>query len=602
MTRLLRCLALLLLLASIGSAAPATQPIMEPGELRPGMKGYGLTVFSGTEPERFGAEVLGVVKNNWASGDMIVLRLDHPELTGMGVIQGMSGSPVYIEDKLIGAVSYGWSYSIHPVAGVTPISEMLKVNAQITKFPAQVPEEFPGEPRPDGAVSVDARTLSTLGLTTTGDGLFRPLGTPVFLSNGHPALLEQARKMFADTGFTAVAAAAGGGTPVSAPPPATDLKPQPGSALGIDLIRGDFQMSAIGTVTYVETDRLVGFGHSMSSIGASDAPASLAYIVGSIPALSFPFKMGYTVKEIGALRQDRQFAVGVTTEARTTMLPVRFRVINAAEKNDHTFHYEVMPERRMSAGLVSLCLAQSIAASSTLDGPMNMRVDYQIVLNNGRTLEQRHFVTGEGGVLFAGARRLEGDLDQLVSNRYEPIRVKSVTGTVQMDERHQVMTLDRVIREKTKVRRGDTVAGTVRFNQWRHAPKDVPFSVRIPKTLPAGGYELYLADGKTREQYERSLRPELGRVENLSDLIDQLEADFPENTLYVLLVDPGDRTIIQRQSLDSLPSSVRLVTEQTSRDPKQTFTSRGRLIAEQRIEFPTYLAGTTMLPIDVLEK
>lgn len=595
------------LLASIGWAAPTTQPgsappILDPSELRPGMKGYGLTVFSGTEPERFGAEVLGVVKNNWASGDMVVLRLDHPALTGAGVIQGMSGSPVYIEGALIGAVAYGWAFSLQPVCGVTPIREMLKVNATITKEPALVAEEWPGAPPTPGAVSVDPGVLSAMGLTTSGDGLFRPLAMPVSLSSASPAVLEQARTLFADSGFKPVAATAGGGTPDSAPPPPADLTAEPGSAIGIDFIRGDFQMAAIGTVTYLEPDRLVAFGHSMMSIGASDAPASLASIAVSIPSLSFPFKMGYTVKEIGALRQDRQFALGVTTEGRTRMLPVQFRVVNAVGKSDHTYHYEVMPERRMAAGLVSLCLAQSIAAASTLDGPMNLRVDYRIVLDNGRTLEQRHFVTGEGNVLFAGARRLETDVDELVSNRYEPVRVTSVSGTIKMDERHQVLTLDRVIREKTKVRRGDTVTGTVRFGQWRRPPKDVPFQIAIPKNLPAGQYELYLADGRSREQYERSLRPELSRVDSLADLIDQLEADFPENTLYVLLVDPSDRTVIQRQSLDSLPSSVRLVTEQTSRDPKQTYTSRGRLIAEQRIEFPTYLAGSTMLPIDVLDK
>lgn len=573
----------------------ADPPILEPSELRPGMKGYGLTVFRGTEPERFGAEVLGVVRNNWVEGDLILMQLDHPALEGTGVIQGMSGSPVFIDEKLVGAVALGWSFTVRPVCGVTPIGEMLKIRDRITAEPSLPPEEW-GSPLPD--LTADAQGLTAGPPEATAR--FQPLGMPLFLSTSDARFEAEARRLFPSGSFVPVAAGAMGAP--GSPPPADDAKLQPGSAIGIDFIRGDFQMAGIGTVTWVDDRRLIAFGHAMTAIGAIDAPVSLAAVVTSIPTLAFPFKMGYTVQEIGALREDRQFGIGATLEARTEMLPVVFRVTNSATGSDRTFRYEVMPERRIAPGLVGLCVAQSVAASSTLDGPMNLEIDYRITLADGRTLHQSHRVTGESGVLFAGSRRLIADLTKLQSNRFEPVRLRSVQGTIVMDERHRVMTLDRVIREKSKVRRGEALTGTARLVRWRDEPLEVDFRLALPKELRAGSYELYLADGRNRAEFEKTLRPELSRVERLNDLVEQMEEDFPEDTLYVLLVDPAERLVMQRQRLDDLPASVRMVTEQTTRDPKQALVTKGRLVAEQRLRFEDYVSGVTMLPIDVKEK
>lgn len=598
-------------------------PIMDSSELRPGMKGYGLTVYSGTKPERFGVEIKGVLSSRFAGGDMIICQLDHPEMKDIGVIAGMSGSPVFIDDKLIGAVAYGWGFSVRPICGVTPIKSMLEVFDLVTKDP-QVPRSeitdgirswpearaaFTNDLASLEPLTLESSDLATLGLSDLADGRngalsMEPLSTPLMVSTTSPRVMEQIDKMFRGSVFRPVMTGAQGivGGEKLDDKTLASLAPQNGSAFCVVLCEGDLYMAGLGTLTYTEGDRMVGFGHPMFGFGAVDVPTRLAEVVSVIPSVMRPFKMGNMVKPMGALRQDRLPAVGGSLTAQSTMVPVTY-TINAPEmKGGRTFHFNVWNDRRFLPMITSMLFMEAMEKAVRIDGPMNLRLDYEIALEDGRKLSKSEYIAGEDFLAYSAGDMIGFDALKIANNRFEPVKIKSVTGRAQIGLQQQVMVLERVIRDDRKLYPGDVVKGELVYNRWREDQSRIPFQVKLPDRLKPGKYELQFVDGQTRGSLERNFRPELNVVNSFEDLLRQTTPSFPNNVLHVLLVDPREDVVIGDNKVSSLPTSVAQITRDTMRDTRLLSTTRGRLITEQRRPFDAQVIGSTVLPITIEDK
>ncbi|MDW8344513.1 MAG: SpoIVB peptidase S55 domain-containing protein, partial [Verrucomicrobiae bacterium] len=245
--------------AQAGELAP---PILRPEQLRPGMRGYGLSVFRGTEPERFEVEILGVLPNAFPKQDLILIRMSGADLEKHKVIAGMSGSPIYIEDKLIGALGYGWAFENEPMAGVTPIHNML---ADLQRPPAPPAADRRTELWP---TQLPASSVGTLpGVTPSRLALEspRPLVTPLACAGFRPQTLQPWADWLERLGFWPVTAGGGGlGGEADGKGPVALV---PGSAMGVQLVRGDFNATAVGTVTHVIGDRVLAFGHPFFQMG-----------------------------------------------------------------------------------------------------------------------------------------------------------------------------------------------------------------------------------------------------------------------------------------------------------------------------------------------
>ena len=351
--------ALALLVPAVCLAEPSV-PTSPPSALRPGQKAVVRTVFAGDSAETFEAEIVGVLPGGRAEGDLILARATSPRVERTGVAQGMSGSPVYVDGRLVGALSSGWAFSKEPVFGITPIGEMLSV--------LETPESEPGEGTP-GPVGVEPsaalpryRELRWTDEDSSPDLLPRAvpaarpwLALPLSVSGLHPAALESVRSLFEPQGFAVVP-----GGRDRAPDRGRGL--EPGDAVAVDVVRGDLNFSAIGTVTYRQGDRVLMFGHPFFHSGEVRLPLSTARITTILGSLNTSFKLGVAGAPIGTATQDRRTAVAGRLGPTPRLLPIRV-IVRGTQPREQRFAFESIDDRSLLPQIVSTTVLNSLLES-----------------------------------------------------------------------------------------------------------------------------------------------------------------------------------------------------------------------------------------------
>jgi len=300
-------------------------------QIRKGMRGYGVTVFEGTTLKKFDVEVVGVLNNIGPSQNLILIKVDAPEVQRAGVIAGMSGSPVYIDGKVIGALAYAWQFAKEPIAGVTPIDEMLKmaeVGSRASSIVAATPRMSGAELLKSIIEGKTGDAFEKMVGSIAGGGASqasamsgaKPIAVPLSLSSFAPDTVARFGKYIDAMGFVAV--------PSGATSTSTTVKPSaskqfaPGDAIGAVLLRGDFYVAATGTVTYVDGDRVYAFGHPFLDMGEVKFPMAKSEIVGVMPSLATSFKFANGGEVVGAFRQDRSSGIMGQLGDSADMIPV----------------------------------------------------------------------------------------------------------------------------------------------------------------------------------------------------------------------------------------------------------------------------------------
>lgn len=591
---------------------------MDVDELRPGMKGYALTVFSGTKPERFPIEIKGVLRNAFADGDMIIFEADHPTLKQHGVVAGMSGSPVFVDDRMIGAIAYGWGFSVRPVGGITPIRSMLGVYEQTTQESRVEDNEratVNAWPEARAALEQSRRIgLESLRLTPEqmrqfgiapdsaagagSGGLFQPLGAPLTISSRNPLVLETLQQAFAGmnviptiTGLSGIGRGADSQTTGTI---------ENGSAFSVVLADGDIAISALGTATYVEGDRFVGFGHPMFGDGPIDAPVAFSDVITFVPSLMRPFKLGNALNQVGALRQDRQAAVGATLAAESHLVPLHVR-IESSEADPHEFNFRVWEDRRFLAALAASCFIESLDRAVRLAGPMEMELQYQIRLRDGRQLDRRQFVSGPDMVGLIGGMMMMDDLLTLGDNPFRPVAFEGISMVARIGSRQKMMALREVTPDRREYKRGQTIRATAKLQPWRGEMVSLPVSMAIPATLRPGTYELRLLDGMGRLALERQMRADLSEPRTFDELFRARIPAFSIDSVYTVLLDTKDKTGYGRAAIPNLPGSIAQTAQATRRGSKAPPTARGTIIDETTTAFDAMIVGSATITITVTE-
>src|SRR5262245_35505699 len=346
-------------LAGLSARAHGDTALMSVDDIRPGMVGIGHTVFDGTHVEEFKANILGVLQNVIGPDrNLILAKLEGGPLAHTGVIAGMSGSPVYVDGKLIGAVSYSLgSFPKEAIAGITPIAEMTDAAAMTTARPqaARVRIEYPvtreslatafrralNWNRPFADHPEDVRSNTVAAVAEFGAGqlgtLMRPIATPLAMSGFNPEVADLLGSAFRDQGFVpmgAGAVAARGEKPFEGP-----LKP--GDAVGVMLVGGDLMLGATGTITHIDGDRVYAFGHPMYNLGPTEFPMTRAYVYTVLPSLFSSIKLASTGEIIGTFLQDRATTIAGRLGAGPRMIPVTIS-LSSSRAPTRTFKYTVV--------------------------------------------------------------------------------------------------------------------------------------------------------------------------------------------------------------------------------------------------------------------
>lgn len=521
-------------------------PTVSPDELKPGMKGYGLTVFRGTKPERFDVEVVGVMKNFRPSQDLILVKTPHPRLNITKNVKGMSGSPIYFKGKLAGAYAYSLSsFQAEPVAGVTPIAPMLaEMNRPV------LPGLWPGTSgQPIGAKKAKAQTgaggLRYEGKTGTydlgahakqarrtftssaGAGQITPVSTPLMIGGMGGMGITILREQLEPLGMEPLQAGGAGAAkrPKGAPAHFVD-----GGSLGVQLARGDVSVMGLGTVTHVRGSKAVGFGHPMLNGGNSQLPTALGDVLWIYASNQHSFKVGVPISPLGALVQDRQSAVVADERAVAPTFPVHLSVKGAGPAPRSTWNSEVSADRFLAPSLTASVIGSAIEATISERRDTTWQLESTFEIDGRPALVLRDFGVAVGGTPDAGDIRqshLVRAMGSVLSNPWEPVRVQRVTSHLTVSFDHDVLRLRGVELLQERVPVNQPVRLRVRLRSHHGKEETRVFSVRLPAELADETVELEVVPG-------HEVEPELAAAENLSQLLANLpKASLPPKSLVV---------------------------------------------------------------------
>ena len=567
----LRSFAACVALVGLVTAMPAAQTsIIRLDEVRPGMVGIGRTVFEGSRIEEFKVHIIGVLRNVVGpSRNLVLARLEGGPLATTGVIAGMSGSPVYIDGRLLGAVSYQLGqFPKEPIAGITPIGEMTDATAIAPVTQGTRPVAITWPPSPADLLAIWSRDLGRAQpfaadasqAILTGDAsltsvaaMLRPISVPLVSAGFAPSVLAPIAPALAERGFLPVSASQDGTQHVSGAAPRTL---RPGDAMGVALLTGDFMLGATGTVTHIDGDRIYGFGHPMYNLGPTQFPLTEADVQVVLPSLMASTKLASFGQVVGVIQQDRATAVAGRLGAGPAMIPVDI-TLNSDRTAARTFRFSMVRDHTFTPLLTYLTVANVLTSYERGAGPASYEVKGIATIRAHGDIAFEDIFAGDQPANAASAY-VAGPLTFLMKNSTSPVDVEKVSLTITATEQSRTARIERVWLDTDRPRpgRAANVKVLLRTHAGEELLKTIP--IEIPGNA-SGTLQLLVADAvRLSAEDRRSARPE---AQEVSQLIRTFNKARRSNRLYVRLSSPADGVVVNGEPLTALPPSVLAVLE-----------------------------------------
>jgi hypothetical protein len=523
--------------AAFAPAAAAKEPGFFPVDsVRAGMTGIGLTVFQGTRIDTFGVTILGVLKGHRPGASLILARAEGSYLQGTGIIGGMSGSPVYLGGRLVGALAYTWSFLKEPIAGITPIGEMLGLlPAPGSRSPGDDPERRLGWLPPGGARHEPWGESS-------------PIVTPLVLSGFTPEAIRYLEPWLAERGFVV---SAGG-----AQEPGGDCGSiVPGSAVGVQLVRGDWSAAAIGTATHRDGDRVLAFGHPFVGMGWVRFPFTAAKIHTVFPNQQVSTKIGSPTADCGTLLADRAPGVAGEIGESPSMVPVSVEVRGTGGIS-RRYRFEVARSRLLTPSLVAAAAVNSISESLNDVGFATVRYDLRYFMNGGRTEVNRGNAYLTSSPLTGVGEEVSQSLALLLSEHYRPSVLDSVRIDVEAASGLDAAKILSIRVRPTWVSPGDSVQVEATIRRSRGGVEVLRAALRLPVSTPEGEVTVRVCDGEETDKWDRERAPELFQPDTFDQLVRIIEAERRLDRLYVQLYRSGTGATVKGGEISQPPGSV----------------------------------------------
>jgi len=576
MTSALRPILLTLALAAAAFAAlPARTALMSVDEVRPGMVGVGRTVFEGTDPEEFKVHILGVLRNiAGPQRNLILARLEGGPLASTGVMQGMSGSPVYIDGRLLGAVSYSiGAFSKEPIAGITPIGEMTEAARAGTRRPAatKVALSWPltretvsaalraayDRVRPFADSPADVRALGMPGAEAGRLGsLLRPIATPLTMAGFAPQTTSLLAGPFESAGFAPVL---GGPPPPDADPASGRTRPlQAGDAVGVSLMSGDLDLGATGTVSYVDGDRVYAFGHPFLALGPTQFPMTRARVYSLLPSLMTSFKISTMGEVIGTFDQDRATVISGVLGKGPQLIPIRV-TLESERGLRKTFRFAVVNDQLFTPLLTYVSVFNTIGSYERQLGAATYAIKGHARVKGQPDVAIEDMFAGDNAVAGAAAA-VAGPVTYLLTNDLEKLELQDIDITLTAFEEPRIATIERVWLDEVRPRAGRTVPLKVLLRSYRGEEEIRTVPIEIPANAPST-VSLLVSDAATLTRWEQRELRRSGQPESIAQMIRTLNTTRRNNRLYVRLVADQPGAVVQGETLPALPPSVMAVLE-----------------------------------------
>lgn len=601
------------LLASIAVAqvpqpkAPALFPLED---LRPGMKGTARTVFSGTEAEEFGVEILGVLPGfPGPRQSAIIARLTGANAERTGVFAGMSGSPVFIDGKIVGAIAFSFPFSKDPIAGITPIKQMIDLfnkgsenvkpkEPRVVSFSQLAGTDWkPNLPKP--AVS----SVSLLAPVTAGSPLMpligqqmTPIATPLVFSGISQESLAVFTPQLVASGLLPVSGV-GGSAAITPLAEVNGNTFPPGSSISVQLVRGDYSLAAAGTVTLRDEDRIYAFGHPFLSLGASDMPMTESSVVTVISNMNNSFKLAVPGKMVGSISQDRASGIFGLLRQAPKMIPVKVSLHTSRDRTE-TYSYEIVNDSFLTPLLLNFTLFNTITSSERAIGDSTISVKGEIKVKGQESIQiDRRFSANNNSPIMA-ASSIAAPVSSLLSSGFDDVQVDGITLDIDSSETKYAGTLERITLDRTEVRRGENieVQAYVRTESGKQFVQRIP--VRIPEDAGLGQLLVFVGDGGALQEGSaaKSFVPQ-----DLGQLVKAINTVKKSDRLYVKLFRITNGAVIGTSELPSLPPSMvaTLNSDRTSGGYTPTVLSPVYEMELPPAEF--VISGQQLIAIDVVK-
>lgn len=552
----------------------AQTPMISPREVRPGMTGYGLTVFKGLTPERFPIRVIGVLRHYLPKMDVILIETDDPRLVHTGIVQGMSGSPIYIEGKLAGALAYGWRFSKDAVAGVTPIENMLaelhrpvrgksaqpmaveaaNVPSQSGRYVAELPrKELLTELARGGQVEGSRTPTEILRLTpgavlAGAEPKLMRASLPLVVAGLTERALEGLREALQP--FNLVPLQAGGIGAATGSGRGPD-RFEPGGSIAVQLIRGDISASGTGTVTHVDGNKVLGFGHPMFTAGELFAPVATAEVLTFLASISSSFKLANVLREIGSLILDREACIVAEMGQKAAMIPVQLTV-RVKGQPDYLLNSEVASHRAFTPMLLASVVGSALGAAVPDVVETTVRIDSKVTARGFAPLLSTDTMAAAEGVspkMLLNSMGLR-QVMSLIANPFQTVPIDRLEMTLSVEHKAQVAEILSVALASDELEPDTEPSIYVTLQPYGGGPRTVravPFTV--PRVLAGQSLKIEVAAGNL-------VRPEMAPAETLPDYVANLRKGYPAQQLVVTLSTTDEGVTLRGRIVPSLPASV----------------------------------------------
>jgi len=576
-------------------------------QIHEGMKGTALTVFQGVKPEVMEVEVLGVMRNvNGPKGDIILVRLHGTKPEYTGVVAGMSGSPVYFDGKLAGALAFRiGEFSKEPIAGVTPIEEMLEINAL----------DHSAAPATMRAAASDTNAASQVGSTQTaspGEGALpvqsygnylKPIETPLVFNGFSDETLQRYGPQFAAAGIV----------PVMGIGSASDRKQpepiEPGSAVSAVLVRGDMDIAATCTVTYVDPQRLLACGHPLLQFGEVDLPMTKATVLATLPSALNAFKIVNTTETVGAFVQDRQNGIMGVPGLDSKMIPVTVAMHNGSVATTRVttavttreFHYEILNNARLSPLAMMATVFNALHGTNEYGEDITYRMTGVLSVKGYPDVTLRNMFAPQdnGQPAAALAAATIGDrFARIYSNPFDVPDVQGVKLDFDLVRERRSARLEAARTDMTEARPGDviTVEAVIRPYRGERLVRQIP--IRIPTSTSKGTLRVLVSDGDTLDRMRRGT-PMMNRGLGLAPTIALLNKERANDRVYVSLIESDPEAMVADKVMPTLPLSVMNVMD-NMRGTQDMIVLGESSVSEASTESLDYVvSGAQMLTINI---
>jgi len=594
-----------LILASFLStaAAAASEPILPLNKIQPGMRGVGKTVFTGTDIEEFEFEVLDILPNFGPKRDLILVKLLGEKVEHSGVVAGMSGSPVYIDGKLIGALSYRFGFfAKEPIAGITPIEQMLEIFEQ-EKVRAEELALNRGFNANYLEMAVGTREFSWESLIPpqlhkaknqrSEFSDISPLDIPLLFSGFENGSLEMASEIFSGSGFKVLNA--GGSFSEKENIPSSLL--EPGSAFSVVIVDGDFGLQATGTVTYRDGDKILGMGHPFLDFGAVDLPLGEAKILTTLSSLMASTKISALTRVVGTVHQDRTTGIMGINGEEAAMIPFRL-TYRSKIQNGSEFNFRVAEDRSLyslTPLIFGIVLSNALESARLSSGAATLELDGRINLKGQKPVALQNYYAGSIPSAFVtDAMEATGEvasvLGTLLANDFEVPKIESVELNFTSLLKKSLAAVQRIEVDKTVVKPGENITLSVYIKEFQGEERKIQHTLTLPREIDSKRVAVFAGGGSLLNQLEFRSAPQKFRPRSFQQLLQLLDNRRKNNFIFFQIREPDRGVLVEGAELPGLPPSI-LAVMNSQKTSGNVVALRERVLQEEKIQLDYSISG-----------